>query len=394
MGVAQSLFSGSIIDTSLDAGLNMYQIRQAETCHHEEMHWTRRGFALDQQSLNIDLVNTIREDLRDMLGQRSGRIDNLMLVNTLLLSFAFDFVTNGTFPPEGDDSPFMILYSILMALSLVFPFWSIFFSLEVKNKLDEFLNRVLKEDQHKRLDLNKWGFYAESFDRYWDAQCEGNYKLAQNFFWVGMLVGMAETAVLMGLYMSVEYPNPYVWRIFVGVVASNVGVATLVLLYRAYQEAANLIKNSSARHRGPNQRPATDSWPNQRQQPPSRQGPHRYSMYPLIHSSHTLLSYTPLIYSSHILLSYSPLIYSSHILLSYTPLIHSSHTVLSYTPLIYSSHTLLSYTPLIHSSHILLSYTPLIHSSHSLLSFTPLIHFSHTLSHTLHTDSLRLTDHL
>jgi hypothetical protein len=37
-----------------------------------------------------------------------------------------------------------------------------------------------------------------------------------------------------------------------------------------------------------------------------------------------------------------------------TPLIHSSHTLLSYTPLIHSSHTLLSYTPLTHSSHTIL----------------------------------------
>jgi hypothetical protein len=44
----------------------------------------------------------------------------------------------------------------------------------------------------------------------------------------------------------------------------------------------------------------------------------------------------------------------------HTPLLHSSHTLLSYTPLIHSSLTLLSYTPLIHSSHhTLLSYTPL-----------------------------------
>jgi hypothetical protein len=53
------------------------------------------------------------------------------------------------------------------------------------------------------------------------------------------------------------------------------------------------------------------------------------------------------------------------------PLIHSSHTLLSYTPLIHSSHTLLSCTPLMHSSHTLLSYTPLIHSSYTTLQKLP-----------------------
>jgi hypothetical protein len=64
----------------------------------------------------------------------------------------------------------------------------------------------------------------------------------------------------------------------------------------------------------------------------------------------TKVTYTLLIHSSHTLLSYT--------VLSYTPLIHSSHT--------HSSHTLLSYTPLIHSSYTLLSYTLL---SYTLLSY-------------------------
>jgi hypothetical protein len=63
-----------------------------------------------------------------------------------------------------------------------------------------------------------------------------------------------------------------------------------------------------------------------------------------------------------------------------TPLIHSSHTLLSYTPLIHSSHALLSCPPLMPSSHALLSFTPLMHSSHALLSCTPLMHSSHALS--------------
>eukprot|EP00494_Astrolonche_serrata_P028019 UN28284 len=68
------------------------QMAQDWYLHKEEMNLAKRSFALDRRSLNIDLVNTIREDLRDLCSQRYGRIDNLMVVNTLVLSFRLDFV--------------------------------------------------------------------------------------------------------------------------------------------------------------------------------------------------------------------------------------------------------------------------------------------------------------
>jgi hypothetical protein len=97
-------------------------------------------------------------------------------------------------------------------------------------------------------------------------------------------------------------------------------------------------------------------------------GINKLSVFRLV-ASPTLLSYTPL------------LIHSSHTLLSYTPLLHSSPTLLSYTPLLHSPPTLLSYTPLLHSSPTLLSHTPpLLHSSPALLSYTPLQRDDHHCS--------------
>jgi Ca2+-binding EF-hand superfamily protein len=51
-------------------------------------------------------------------------------------------------------------------------------------------------------------------------------------------------------------------------------------------------------------------------------------------------------------------------------LIHSTHTLHSYTPLIHSSHTLHSYTPLIHSTHTLYyaRFKPTVHELHALMA--------------------------
>ena len=110
---------GAVVSGVLDASMNPVQIAQEAYYHKEDMQWVRQAYKLDQRSLNIDIVNTIREDLRDMMGQRSGRIENLMVVNTLLLSFAFDFVTNGTFPPTGDNSPWCVRTSPIVRTSLL-----------------------------------------------------------------------------------------------------------------------------------------------------------------------------------------------------------------------------------------------------------------------------------
>jgi hypothetical protein len=108
------------------------------------------------------------------------------------------------------------------------------------------------------------------------------------------------------------------------------------------------------------------------------------SYTPLLSFLHSL-SYTLFLHSvsyplSHALFRIHSFSYT-HKHLSHTPLtlplIHS-YTFPHIIFLVHSSHTLLSYTPLVHSSHALLSYT--LSHTHSLI---------HTLSYTLsHTHSL------
>merc|ERR1719503_341323 len=55
------------------------------------------------QSMRINVLNTIREEMRDQLSRIIASLDNIMLVATFMLSFGFGFVVEGTFPPSQSD---------------------------------------------------------------------------------------------------------------------------------------------------------------------------------------------------------------------------------------------------------------------------------------------------
>lgn len=90
--------------------------------------WSKRGYDISLQSMRIDILNTVREEMRDQVTVIVSSLDNLMVVATLMLSIGFGFVVEGTFPPpedvheyEGIEQFLLVLYAVLCALSLVFP---------------------------------------------------------------------------------------------------------------------------------------------------------------------------------------------------------------------------------------------------------------------------------
>ena len=80
----------------------------------------------------------------------------------------------------------MTFYALMMALTVVFPFWSIWASMRCKQTLDDFLNVVLRDDLAKRMDLESWCSYYDRFEDYWNEKCLLQYLIAQNFFWLGI----------------------------------------------------------------------------------------------------------------------------------------------------------------------------------------------------------------
>lgn len=209
------------------------QMAQDWYLHKEEMQFNQQAMVIDKKGLSIDLVNTVREDLRDLFQSRATRIDNLMLVNTLLLSFSFGFVCEGTFPPGDSEEGMLVVYVVLCGMTLVAPFWSIWFGLECKQKLDHFLNEMLSQRTDDRLKLETWlGFYR-AFEKYWKLQCQAYYKIALNLFWIGMLLALALCCVLLYLVFEDLFPETSVRLVFVSIVGFNIVVAIGFILKRS-----------------------------------------------------------------------------------------------------------------------------------------------------------------
>lgn len=96
--------------------------------YNQDQLWSKRGYDIGLQSMRIDILNTVREEMRDQVTVIISSLDNLMVVATLMLSIGFGFVVEGTFPPAEKDYEYddlerrlLILYAVLAALALVFP---------------------------------------------------------------------------------------------------------------------------------------------------------------------------------------------------------------------------------------------------------------------------------
>ncbi|CAJ1461132.1 unnamed protein product [Effrenium voratum] len=92
MGAAASLSLGEAIGI----------VQQWHSYNRDEL-WSKRGYDIGLQSMRIDILNTVREEMRDQVTVIISSLDNLMVVATLMLSIGFGFVVEGTFPPAEKD---------------------------------------------------------------------------------------------------------------------------------------------------------------------------------------------------------------------------------------------------------------------------------------------------
>jgi len=135
---------GSVMSLGIGEGVGIYQ---AWHYGRRDQHWAERNYKMDAQSMRIDLLGTVREEIRDQLELIVSSLDNMMVVATLMLSIGFAFAAELAAPPSShvDDSPLEhalhVAYAVLCALSLVLPFWCLIFTLRIRYEVD----RVTKD---------------------------------------------------------------------------------------------------------------------------------------------------------------------------------------------------------------------------------------------------------
>jgi len=214
------------------------QMAQDYYQHIDAKNLAKRNLNMDKRSYHMNMVGSIREDLRDLCSQQYSQIDTIMVVSTLVLSFGFGFVFEGTFPGLEDNTKLfydvpvlMIPYAVLLGLSVILPFWSIWYALECKNKIDAFLARLLRNEFDKRMNLQCWLEHYTSFERYWNDKCQWHFDAAHNFFWGGMISNMFEVTLLTCMNFRWMYAEP-VWITFLVIMLVNMLLATGILTFR------------------------------------------------------------------------------------------------------------------------------------------------------------------
>lgn len=223
------------------------EIGQSHIYQKEQMQWARRAYGLDSRALRIDLLNSVKDDVRDHHSVHSGRIDTLLLVHTLLLTFALATLQySDEFVPQSgceecaeEMHPWLVIcwvYSV--GAILILPFWSMVMLIWCKLQLDRWLELSLSKlnlelrislatqpvvpqaptdykaeesNGHEMLEVVEEavarlsGFVVEhqdSFKKIWGRECRAMTNAAIVFLWVSAVVAISITAGMFWLFLE------------------------------------------------------------------------------------------------------------------------------------------------------------------------------------------------
>ncbi|CAE7706243.1 unnamed protein product [Symbiodinium sp. CCMP2592] len=244
-----SLVAGATLLNGIGHLANLGQfveIGQGQAFQREQMQWARRAYCLDSRALRIDLLNAVKEDVRDHHQTYASRIDTLLLVHTLLLTFALatlqysdQFVpVSGCVECEENEHPWLVtcwVYSV--SGILILPFWGIVMLIWSKLQLDHWLETSIgRLNVELRLSLSadfsqetangeglqdrdgsqllekvegavtRLGTFVvehqESFKRVWNKECRFMISAATVFLWVSCILAILITSGMFWLFLQ------------------------------------------------------------------------------------------------------------------------------------------------------------------------------------------------
>jgi len=263
-------FSTSGLGDSAKAG------REPATAQREQMEWAQRAYRLDTRTLRIDILNAVKEDVRDHHHSYASRIDTLLLLHTLLLTFALATLQfSGQYVPQSGKScsycvevkyPVLVpIWVFLIGLILVLPFWCIMMLIWCKLRLDSWLrksvhplNRELREtlagdvsyvcgghsiEETAELEMECMeqaverlhSFVEEHQDAFaeiWTGECEAMMKMTTTFLWVNAVVAVTITAGMFWMFLSNHLDTPFVADAFVAMVGGGMLFPFVYMLFR------------------------------------------------------------------------------------------------------------------------------------------------------------------
>ncbi|CAJ1346071.1 unnamed protein product [Effrenium voratum] len=246
-------------------------LQQHKSCEQHET-WSRRDCAAALRTVRIDMINTVREEMRDQVEVVLRSLQDMMVMSSLVLVVGFGSVSEGTFPdPEEDDvtypglqSFFLELYACLAALTLVLSLGSLLLSIAISQELQFFLSACTADLQrHVRRALQRdWPVESrEALEDSNDSDAlqavledaravhglaqglmrqvsyfQRLYPLAHILLFSGMLCAVFECSVLLSLILVHHFPSmPVLWQTYCGTVLLGVSLSSGVSLWAMWK---------------------------------------------------------------------------------------------------------------------------------------------------------------
>jgi len=165
MAAASSALSfGAAVLSQMENIGQAAQLGQSHLHQREQILWQRRSYKLDSQSVRLDALDHAKEEIKSHYDTYVGRIDTLLLVLALIFPFALNVIqfSDPFVPNTPEECPdcieteyawLVIVWSGLIGIVLVMPFWGILMLLRCKLQLDRWLEYSLAGLHQKRRDI-------------------------------------------------------------------------------------------------------------------------------------------------------------------------------------------------------------------------------------------------
>lgn len=156
-------FGAVLLDQVQNIGQVM-ELGQNHAHQKESMYWQKRSFFLDVQSVRLDALDHAKEEIKSHYDTYCGRIDTLLLVLALIFPFALNVIQFSDYfvpatPAECEECVeakyqwLVTVWSCLIGVVLVLPFWGILMLIRCKLKLDRWLEYSLAGLHQRRRDI-------------------------------------------------------------------------------------------------------------------------------------------------------------------------------------------------------------------------------------------------
>lgn len=258
------------------------EIGQGHAHQQEQLRWTRRCYVLDTQTLRLDLLSAAKGEIRAHYDIYVGRLDTFLLINALLMPFGLaslqfsgpfilrngedgscDDAFGGTCI-EAEHKWIITFWSWLVALILIFPFWSILMLIRCKLKLDSWLERSLASlNRERRITINNaqgqinangskskeetvheemeqvvsrlGGFivhYQDQFARIWNMECNSMVIAAVVLLWTSAAMAVILVSVMFWIFLYNRTGHQHSSHIhFIAVNALGVAIPVVYIIW-------------------------------------------------------------------------------------------------------------------------------------------------------------------